>query len=186
MTHEEINSEVEKALAGDKAVLIEKYVTSDGVVKDYVVELLPDSGYKDMIKESLETLNKNPEEFLFNIRPSDADAEEWVTAVTEQINSFKNSLDPSSDKPAWTDKQVLTKFGSVLLTSSDSAPTVVIKNMRVLSSTVQTENVEEKLPKGNIPRYKHIIRSKLPISKYLPRLNLAPGKFTAVKSVSLH
>jgi hypothetical protein len=186
MTHEEINIEVEKALAGDKAILVEKYTTSDGVVKDYVVELLPDSGYKDLIKESLEILDKNPEEFLFNMRPSDADAEEWITAVNEQINSFKNSLNPSSDKPAWTEKQVLTKFGSILLTSGDSEPAAVLKNMRVLSSTVQTENVEEKLPKGNIPRYKHIIRSKLPISKYLPRLNLAPGKFTSVKSVSLH
>lgn len=186
MTHEDINNEVEKALAGDKAVLIEKYTTSKGVVKDYVVELLPATGYKDMIKESLEILDKNPEEFLFNIRPSDADAEEWIAAVNEQIDSFKNSLNPTTEKAAWEDKQPLTKFGSILLTDSSEAPTVVLKNMRILSSADQSENVEEKVPKGNIPRYKHIIRSKLPISKYLPRLNLAPGKFASLKSVSLH
>jgi hypothetical protein len=44
---------------------------------------------------------------------------------------------------------------------------------------------EAKEPKGNIPKYKNIIKSKLPISQYVGQFNLSPDKVEMVKSLCM-
>ncbi len=52
MTPQDIINEIEKAKAGDRTLMIAGYKTSDGAVKDYVVELLPSDGYKELVRKS--------------------------------------------------------------------------------------------------------------------------------------
>lgn len=189
MTTDEIRKEIDKSLNGDRTLMLKGYKSSDGAIKDYVVLLLPDDGYKSLVKQSKDKLNKETEFFINELRPADADAAEWVTAITEQLASFDNSL--SEDKPArdMQFKNPLVKLGGMHFYKSeleaDAVQTVIIKNVQVLSTTNHTPDKEAKEPKGNIPKYKNIIRSKLPISQYVGQFNLSPDKVDIVKSLHM-
>jgi hypothetical protein len=189
MTSEEIKNEVEKALAGDRTLMLKGYKSSDGSVKDHVVLLLPDDGYKNLVKTSHEKLDKEPEFFMNELRPADADISEWAIAITEQIESFNKSM--SSDKPVkeMQFKNPTVKQGGTHFYQSEfesgAINTVIIKHVQVLSTTNHTPEKEAKEPKGNIPKYKNLIKSKLPISQYVGQFNLSPDKVDLVKSLCM-
>lgn len=183
----EIIDEIKKAQESSKTLLLEKYVNTDGVVKDYVIKLLPGDGYHSLVQQSLEILDNNAQKFMSDIKPADADMAEWAKAVSEQIDSFKKSLDPDKEKKAFTYKNPTVSDNGMHFYEeefkSGNVNTVMIKNIEVMSTTLHSETVEEKLPKGNVARYKHIIRSHLPISKYVGQFNLSPDKVQNVKAV---
>jgi hypothetical protein len=187
MTTDEIKIEIEKALAGDRTLMLKGYKSSDGSVKDYVVLLLPDDGYKHLVKTSQEKLNKEVEFFMNEIRPADADIVEWATAIAEQHDSFVKSLSDSKPAKYMQFKNPTVKQGGMHFYQSEfesgAVQTVIIKNVQVLSTTNHTPDKEVKEPKGNIPRYKNLIRSKLPISQYEGQFNLSPDKVDMVKSL---
>lgn len=187
MTTEEIKNEIDKALAGDRTLMLKGYKSSDGSVKDYVVLLLPDDGYKHLVKTSQEKLNKEVEFFMNEIRPVDADIVEWATAIAEQHDSFVKSLSASKPTKDMQFKNPTVKQGGMHFYQSEfeagAVQTVIIKNVQVLSYTNHTPEKEAKEPKGNIPRYKNLIRSKLPISQYVGQFNLSPDKVEIVKSL---
>jgi hypothetical protein len=187
MNATEIIEEIKKAQESSKTLLLEKYVNSDGVVKDYVVRLLPGEGYHDLVKQSLDILDSNTQKFMSDIKPEDADMAEWATAISDQIDSFKKSLNPDKEKKAFTYKNPTVSNDGMHFYEeefkSGNVNTVIIKNVEVLSTTLHSENVEEKLPKGNIARYKHIIKSHLPITRYVGQFNLSADKVQCVKAV---
>ena len=45
---------------------------SDKEVKDFVIELIPDDGYNNLVRESMEILNNNAGLLLGELRPADA------------------------------------------------------------------------------------------------------------------
>lgn len=184
-----ILNEVNNAAAGSKTLLVEKYVTSDGAVKDYMVRLLPEDGYKALVKESLDILDGDPSKFMKDLKPADADMGEWAQAVSEQIDSFNKTLNPSADAPARNYKKELVKMGASYVDKQEfdngAVNTAVLKNLVILSSVNHTPDKASKGPKGNIPKYKEMIRNELPIGKYLGQLNLSPEKVTSVRAVTL-
>jgi hypothetical protein len=189
MTPEDIKQEVERALNQDRTLMLKGYKSSDGSVKDYIVTLLPDDGYKNLVKISHEKLNKETEFFMTELRPAEADVAEWATAITEQIESFNKSL--SEDKPVkeMQFKNPTVKQGGMHFYQSEfetgDVKTVIIKNVQVISVTNHTPDKEVKEPKGNIPRYKNLIKSKLPISQYVGQFNLSPDKVEMVKALHM-
>jgi hypothetical protein len=189
MNNNEILEQINKAAATGQTLLIEKYVTSDNVVKDYVVKLLPEDGYKDLVKQSLDILNSDTEKFMFKLKPSDADMAEWAQAVSEQIDSFNKTLNPPADKKAINFKKELIKVGAAYIDKAEmeaSMPScIILKNIQVMATTLHSENVPDKQPKGNVPKYKELIRRELPIASYIGQLNLSPDKVTSVRAVAL-
>ena len=189
MTTDEIKIEIEKALAGDRTLMLQGYKSSDGSVKDHVVLLLPDDGYKNLVKTSHEKLNKETEFFMNELRPADADIAEWATAVTEQVESFNKSMSDNKPVKEMQFKNPTVKQGGMHFYQSEfesgDIQTVIIKNVQVLSTTNHTPDKEAKEPKGNIPRYKNLIKSKLPISQYVGQFNLSPDKVDMVKSLCM-
>lgn len=189
MTIPEIKNEIEKAVAGDRTLLIKGYKSSDGSVKDHVVILLPDDGYKNLVKQSQEKLDKEVGYFLNEIRPKDADTAEWAQALIEQGDSFNSSLNPDKPIKEMQFKNPLVKQGRMHYYQSEiesgEVQTVIIKNLQVLSTTNHTPEKAAKEPKGNIPRYKNMIKSKLPISQYVGQFNLSPDKIDMVKACSM-
>ncbi len=189
MNTQEILQEINSAATSGGNLLIEKYITSDGAIKDYVVRLLPDNGYKNLVQQSLDMLNEDANKFLRDLKPTEADTGEWVQAVSEQIDSFVKTLKPSPDAPVRNYTKELVKMGAAYVDKQDldnnSLNTIVLKNLEVLSSVNHTPDKLFKSPKGNIPKYKELIRKELPISKYLGQLNLAPEKVTSVRAVQL-
>lgn len=189
MTTEEIRQEIEKALAGDKTLMLQGYTSSDGSVKDYVVSLLPDDGYKQLVKSSYEKLNTETEFFMQELRPADADITEWAKAVSEQLDSFSKSM--SEDKPVkeMQFKNPTVKQGGMHFYKAELeagyVKTVILKNVAVLSTTNHSPDKEVKEPKGNIPKYKSMIRAHLPVSKYVGQFNLSPDKVELVRALHM-
>lgn len=190
MEIDDIKNEITKAAETEQTLVINGYVTSDGDVKDYVIQLLPPSGYRDLIRDSLDELINNADTYLVDLKPADASIEEWQQAVNEQAASFKNSLSDDGKTTSARVTRPLTKVGSMYFYSDELAEekvqTVIIKNVLVLSATNHSKDKEEKIPKGNIPKYKHMLRKYLPCSKYAAQLNLAPGKVSLVRAAQLH
>jgi hypothetical protein len=170
MTIEEIKNEIDKALAGDRTLMLKGYKSSDGTVKDHVVVLLPEDGYNEL-------------------RPKDADTAEWAQALIEQGDSFSASLNPDKPVKEMQFKNPLVKQGGMHFYKSEiesgEVQTVIIKNLQVLSTTNHTPEKEAKEPKGNIPRHKNLIKSKLPISQYVGQFNLSPDKVELVRAVHM-
>lgn len=189
MNLEQIQEEIKKALAGSKTLLLEKYVNSDKEVKDFVIELLPDDGYNNLVRESMEIINNNAGLFISELRPADANLAEWATAVAEQLDSFKKSLEPDKVQKDFKVNKPMVKVDGMFLYDSEfkagNVSTVIIKNAKILSFTNHSEPNEGKLPKSNVARYKYIIRSRLPISKYVAQFVLNPLKVESVKAVSV-
>jgi hypothetical protein len=185
MTIDEIKNEIDKALAGDRTLMLKGYKSSDGTVKDHVVVLLPEDGYKNLIKQSQEKLDKETDFFINELRPKDADIIEWTTAIAEQEYSFKASLNPDKPVKEMKFKNPLVKQGGMHFYQSEiesgEAQTVIIKNLQVLYTTNHTP----KEPKGNIPKYKNLIKSNLPIRQYVGQFNLSPDKVELVRSLRM-
>jgi hypothetical protein len=189
MTIDEIKNEIDKALAGDRTLMLKGYKSSDGTVKDHVVVLLPEDGYKNLIKQSQEKLDKETDFFINELRPKDADIIEWTTAIAEQEYSFKASLNPDKPVKEMKFKNPLVKQGGMHFYQSEiesgEAQTVIIKNLQVLYTTNHTPEKEAKEPKGNIPKYKNLIKSNLPIRQYVGQFNLSPDKVELVRSLRM-
>ena len=189
MTIDEIKNEIEKALAGARTLMLKGYKSSDGTIKDHVVVLLPEDGYKNLIKQSQEKLDKEVGYFLNELRPEDADTAEWAKALIEQGDSFSASLNPDKPVKEMQFKNPLVKQGGMHFYKSEvesgEVQTVIIKNLQVLSTTNHTPEKEAKEPKGNIPKYKNLIKSKLPISQYVGQFNLSPDKVELVRAVHM-
>jgi hypothetical protein len=189
MTTDEIKAEICKALAGDRTLMLKGYKSSDGSVKDYVVILLPDDGYRNLVKASHDKLNNEVEFFMSKIRPDDADIVDWATAIAEQSDSLVRSMSDSKPIKELQFKNPIVKQDGMYFYQSElesgAVQTVIIKNVQVLSSTNHTPDKEAKEPKGVIPRYKNLIRSKLPISQYVGQFNLSPDKVDMVKSLCM-
>jgi hypothetical protein len=188
-TIEEIKSEVSKALAGDQTLLINRYVNSQGAVKDLVVRILPRDGYTQLVKESLDILNHDLQKFLTDLKPVEAEPIEWIEAIQEQIASFTKSLNKDESEPVKYHKNTLIYSEGLYFDMTEfqtgAETSCVLKGAYLLSSTNHSPDIPAKEPKGNKARYKQIIKNQLPISNYIAQLVLEPGKVELVKAVSM-
>lgn len=192
MTIEEIRAEIVKAAAGDRTLLVSKYVESTGAVKDYVVKLLPPTGYKDMVRASLAIL-EHPDslnEFLNKNMPVGAELGDWVIAVSDQIKSFRTTvgLEEETHKRASKQELVYTLNNTYCLRSEYETcdiKTVILKDLEILSSTNHSPEIIERVPKGNIPKLKQHVRNVLPIGRFLGQLNFRPDKVELVRAVAI-
>lgn len=139
------------------------YRTQSDEVWDYDLIYLGKDGYKDIVRESLETLQKLKKEMphLF---------QDTVTfqASKELEESFQATLNGTQKERNWT------------VNPDDTAKRLF--SMRIVKSTrvggaipTSTRKSSEKTIKKNK------IRKLLPINDYLGQLVLAPGKFRVVE-----
>ena len=188
-TLEEIQKEVKIAAGSNRLLVIEGYTSSEGGVYNYVVKLLPDGGYMTLVKESHAMLEKLDVADLAAKHKEAATIEDWSTAKTEQLASFNNTINPADDAPkrTYNTKIALVAQDGMFLRADEVATgkisVVVIKNLQVMSSSVVALGSKAaSLPKGTIPRLKHIIRDALPVSAYIAQLNLSPDKVKEVRA----
>lgn len=190
MTPQDIINEIEKAKAGDRTLMIAGYKTSDGAVKDYVVELLPSDGYKELVRKSGSDLLEKRAQLAEELIPeaSEEVQQQYDAAVAELHASFLGSLDGNKPVKDIQYKNPTVKQGSVYLYNSEveqgNIQTVIVKNLLIKSSTTRVASDKEvKESKNPVVNFKNKIKSKLPVSRYLPQLNLAPDKVELVRSL---
>lgn len=190
MTPQDIINEIEKAKAGDRTLMIAGYKTSDGAVKDYVVELLPTDGYKELVRKSGSDLLEKRAQLAEELIPeaSEEVQQQYDAAVAELHASFLGSLDGNKPVKDIQYKNPTVKQGSVYLYNSEveqgNIQTVIVKNLLIKSSTTRVASDKEvKESKNPVVNFKNKIKSKLPVSRYLPQLNLAPDKVELVRSL---
>lgn len=140
------------------------YQSSNGEVRDYDLVYLGKDGYKDLVRESLESLNKLRKEMpqLFSTPVS-------FQASKELEESFRSTLNGTQPARNWNKNP------------EDNA--VRLFNMKIISSTqVAPASEPKKATKSSEKTLsKAAIKKLLPINDYLGQLALLPGKFRAVE-----
>jgi hypothetical protein len=114
--------------------------------------------------------------------------QQYDAAVAELHASFLGSLDGNKPVKDIQYKNPTVKQGSVYLYNSEveqgNIQTVIVKNLLIKSSTTRVASDKEvKESKNPVVNFKNKIKSKLPVSRYLPQLNLAPDKVELVRSL---
>lgn len=158
-----------------RIINITGYISSTGSIKNYTVELMGKDGYKDLVRASLAELHNNPSKYT-SLSPDSP------VAVAELIASFTKTLNPDMGKQstARNDNLQLVYTNGFYTGVKDGQDIVVIKNLKLLSSSSEFEDIV--LPKSSAAIAKHNIRIRLPIIKYIAQLQLSHGKFQDLTS----
>lgn len=179
---EKVKKEIERAVKGSGVLCIKGYEDSKGGVCDYVVQLLPDTGYKDLVQESLDKL---PEVSL-DAATADSDvlwAEESArSALAESFQKTLSNKHPERKGPKLEKSDAGWFYYADVSAEDDNAP-VVLKHMRCLEREEHKKKpASTRVSKPEV-QAKRILRSQLPISDYIGMLVLKPGKFKEVVAV---
>lgn len=135
---------------------IRGYISSDGSVKDYVLEIIGHDGYLDLCAQSVNKLNQmltetsNPDEHQ---------------ALTELRESYQKSIKGEHNKTEpWLDP------GATYL-----------KHCKILKvNTLYQPETKPRKYRSNITRIKADVRTKLPISSYIGMIKLESGKYDSI------
>lgn len=140
------------------------YQSSSGEIRDYDLIYLGRDGYKEMVRESLESLGKLRKEM-----PQLFDTPVAFQASKELEESFQATLNGTQTARHWNpnpDDKSVRLFNMKILSSTQIAPASEPKKA--------TKSSEKTIRKA-------AIRKLLPINDYLGQLALLPGKFKTVE-----
>jgi len=173
---------INEAYANNKYLFVEGYINSSGDKKDILLKPLENDGYGKMIKASLEVINSRTSFFIKELKPYNVDMLLWAECVSEVIDSFNKYINSSKEegKPR---KNSFVKSGNVYhpINAEDSSidtSRIALKHLEVMN------HLEQKEPKDTSKtELKSLIKSNLPIGRYLPQLNLYPGKFSELRLI---
>lgn len=185
---EDVMSEVRYAYNTSRTLLISKYTNSNGCTKDYVVGLLPPTGYQEMVKSSLHILEGGINS-LRDSKPADVEIGDWIIAAAELITSFQKTIAAYSEPPVERNvsKPLVFKDGAYIYQSEEeegNISTVIVKNLFIESQVDHTPEITASLvPVSRVAYAKSILRAVLPVGKYLAQMNFSEEKVESVKAV---
>lgn len=167
--------------------MVEGYVDVKGQVSDIAVELLPPTGYDDMVATSLEILEHwtvhEATSLCGHIDFECVPFDMLVQAMKELEQSWKARIQlvkqAAPKEP--TDGLVRQEDGWYL--KADDPTLTVLKEMRKISQESRTTTPEKagKTEKWTKTRVKEKLTVNLPIGSYLGRLNLRPETISGLK-----
>lgn len=135
---------------------IRGYISSDGSVKDYVLDVIGYDGYLDLCAQSVNTLNQMLRESF------DSDEQQALIELRESyqktINGEHNRSEPYLDPSAF-----------------------YLKHCKILKvNTLRQPDNKPRKYRNNVTRIKAEVRTKLPISSYIGLIKLEPGKYDSI------
>ena len=174
MDKEEIKSIVSQAKKEKSILYVKGYKSSSGTVADYKIDMSEKQSYRELVWESLEVL-KSYDDF-----PNDLNEDDGISAIGEMRESFEAFLKGES-KPSER-KYTLTESDEGYATRDDKPELVVLTQPKIVEYTVK-EKPESKprQHKNDVTRAKAILRSMLPVSKFVSELHLSPEKIEGVE-----
>jgi hypothetical protein len=185
----DVVKEINYAHKVSHTLLITKYMSSAGSVKDYVVGLLPPGGYVELVKSSLQILEMSVNS-LKDIKPPQVDMSDWIVGASQLIISLRKSLQSNTEEYSSVktpSRPLVFKDGVYTYQDEEEAEdiqTVIVRNLFIESQVDHTPAITESLlPKGKVPHAKALLRATLPVGNYLGQLNFSEGKVQDVKAV---
>jgi len=172
-TKEHFREEVLKANDGSRRLRIERYCSQDGKCATYEVEILPSDGYDQLVKESYDALLEDQKKIVHQVvveASEGAITGDFVNkCADEQRRAWEKRINQPADQ-GLADSS-LTASGDGWFIKSGSPDTTVLLGLRVLSEEVHQPS--QKAPsKWGKTRVKKAIASRLPIGKFIGRMNL--------------
>lgn len=134
---------------------IKGYVSSDGSVKDYVVEEIGKEGYLKLCKASIEVIEDVLEK-------NEGLEEDEIRALKELQESYQRTI--KGEQP---ERKITFEEGARYL-----------RHCKIISiREIQPAIKKKKEYRNNVTRYKDIWRQKLPIKCYVGQFKLKEGKY---------
>lgn len=178
---QEINRPLIKTLT-DGPFIITGYISSDGTVSHKLLRIVGREGYLQLVRDSLEQL---PEAFQclissnfnrFGLTKESFTEEQIQLGAASLEDSLRKKLE---DKPA--DNEGASQITPAIGLFENKADHLIVLRMELIQETIVAQGAEEKNKKASASAFKAILEEQLPISRYLHRINLYPGKYTDVQ-----
>lgn len=171
----QVNEDIVKAAAEGGPIRIEGYCSSEGTVKSMTVFVVGREGYLQMIQDSLEQLEDleyDQDEF------ADVCDGEFSNIKQELKARYQKRLEPTEDRPS---KGIdnLTQVAPGLMMHGDDPNSLSLFRLEVRDVTILQGGVAKKLSKNPKVRVSQKIEAMLPLSKFLFRIDLKPGKYAS-------
>ena len=154
--------------------VVNGYTSSDGSVAHRKFRIVGREGYLSLVKDSLERL---PEIYALASDTVEGFTPEIMRAALETLEtSLKKKLE-DKDQPSEEAAQITP---SIAMWEGKPDHVVVIR-LEELEKTVVMEGPQGKPKKATMTAFKTLLEGWLPISRYVHRINLYPGKYTDVQ-----
>ena len=179
VTTQQIKEAVSKAVAGSRKLKIGGYVNSAGDVTDFVVELLPEDGYANLIKEALVGIAEGS---LSTLPPEGfQDKEAWSKGVDEQILSWTKSA--AGTQPSRQGGGIVSSTGPGYSIFEDKPDVVAVFHARSLEAVKRVVTPNEPTKSAAKTIAKSILRDRSPLGAYIGRLNLSSDKLESIEAI---
>lgn len=158
---------------GDKPFSINGYQRSDGSVVNLRLRMLPPDGYKKLVEESVECIDK------FGDLLDDA---LWEPTRNEVLTSLKNSLTPGDPdaKPKRVSHEQITPVSDNLALLDNDPDKVILFRTEILSTETMVEPGKVTKSRDDKSAAKKRLMAALPVGRFCFRLNLYSGKYESV------
>lgn len=166
--------------------MVEGYVDAKGQVSDIAVELLPSTGYDDMVAASLEILEHwtvhEATSLCGHIDYECVPFDMLVQAMQELEQSWKARIQLVKQAAPEKAPDGLERQEDGWYLKADDPTLTVLKEMRRISQEPRTTPVVKagKVETWTKTRVKEKLTAHLPIGSYLGRLNLRPETITGL------
>ena len=159
---------------GDKAFTIKGYQRSDGSVVDLLVRLLPPDGYKKLIAESIECIDKFGDLL---------DRTHYEVARDNVLASLQKSLQPAeegAEKPKRTSHELITPVTENIALLDNDPDKVILFRTEILDTKTIVPPEKVTKSRDELSANKKKLMAALPVGRFCFRLNLYKGKYELV------
>jgi hypothetical protein len=163
---------------GDATFTVKGYQRSDGAVVNLTVKFLPHDGYKNLIRESIETIDKFGDLL---------DKTQFVEVRDNVLVGLNKSLadkseDANAAAPSKRQSHEELEFIARNIAILDKNPDkVAVFNLETIATEMLVEPAKVVKSRDELSANKKKLMAVLPVSRYCHRLNLYPGKYQSVE-----
>lgn len=162
-------------VVGDKPFKINGYQRSDGSVVNLTVRMLAPDGYKGLVQDSIDNIDKFGDLL---------DNSVWEPARDVVMASLQKSLAPSitdEDKPKNVSCEKITNVTANVALVDDDSDKVVVYRVEVLNTETTVEPSKVVKSRDEMSAAKKKLMAALPVGRFCFRLNLYKGKYESIE-----
>jgi glutamate/tyrosine decarboxylase-like PLP-dependent enzyme len=172
-----INHDMIKTLTAGPFIVV-GYASSDGTVAHKKMRIIGRDGYLKLVQESLDQLPDAYQALVTETmaNPANKFTGEMMCQAGESLTaSLKKKLEDKEQTPEST-SQIHPAIGYC----DNKLDHFIVLRLEQMDETI-THAPEAKVKKASMTGFKDLLEAKLPIHRYVHRINLYPGKYVDVQ-----
>ena len=173
---------------GDATFTVKGYQRSDGAVVNLTVKFLPHDGYKNLIRESIDAIDKLRESVDAIDKFGDLlDTAQFAEVRANVLAGLNKSLADKSDDanaaatPKRQSHEELDFIARNIAILDRNPDKVAVFNLETITTEMLVEPAKVVKSRDELSANKKKLMAVLPVSRYCHRLNLYPGKYQSVE-----